>query len=67
MKYKVWKEANSKNLWTKKQNWLLSNISVTNSRQEKKGKYLEYGVLKIADYLLPDSEATLEEKFDILL
>ena len=31
----------------------------------KKGKYLKYEELQIADYLLPDSEATIEEKFDM--
>ena len=31
----------------------------------KKGKYLKYEELQIADYLLPDSEATIEEKFEM--
>ena len=32
---------------------------------EKKGKYIKYEKLQISDYLLPESKATSEEKFQI--
>ena len=34
-------------------------------KQEKKGKHIKYEELQVADYLLPDSKATMEEQFDI--
>ena len=68
----IWFEVPNLCLWQaghctlqKKSKTAAFKYLIKKQKAGKKGKNIKYEELQIADYLLPDSKATMEEKFDI--